>query len=76
MSAAVTPTPEFYSEYGEPLPIARITPAIELVRYCSECNAETSFIADRVCLNGHLGFCVVCGGESIVPFSRTTSEVA
>lgn len=73
--SAVTMTPEFLSEEGLVLPIARITPAIELVRWCSECNAETGFFADRVCLNGHLGFCLVCGAERVMPFTRTTSEV-
>lgn len=75
MSAAATMTPEFYSEDGLALPIARIAPAVEWIRWCGECNAETSFVADRMCPNGLIGSCFVCGAERVTPFTRTTSEV-
>jgi hypothetical protein len=56
-------------------PIANIEPPIEWMRYCSICDKETEFIADRVCLSGLVGNCLGCGDERISPYSRMNSDV-
>jgi hypothetical protein len=58
------------------LPVANLEPAVEWMRFCRQCDLETLFIADRVCVSGLIGTCSKCGDERIAPFTRMNSEVA
>ena len=49
---------------------------VEFMRFCERCDAETRFVADRLCAVGLVGECCACGDERIAPFTRTTGEAA
>lgn len=52
-----------------PLPLP-----IEFMRFCYACEGEHAFVLEQICASGHVGRCLNCGDERIVPFTRTTME--
>jgi hypothetical protein len=46
------------------------------MRYCAVCDKLTIFRADRFCVSGFLGCCIICGDERFAPYTRTTTEAA
>lgn len=46
------------------------------MRFCPRCAGERIFIQVFEVEAGRVGYCVGCGGECFIPFSRTVSEAA
>jgi hypothetical protein len=45
-------------------------------RWCPNCGSEQIFVCVFECEAGRLGYCVGCGEEKLVGWTRTNSEVA
>jgi len=45
-------------------------------RWCAKCGGLQVFVAVYECEAGRVGFCLGCGEEKLVRFSRAVSEVA
>jgi|HubBroStandDraft_2_1064218.scaffolds.fasta_scaffold161375_2 hypothetical protein len=43
-------------------------------RWCPNCGGEQTFVAVYEFHEGRFGFCLGCGDERLVPFSRVNSE--
>jgi hypothetical protein len=56
--------------------VAALDIPVEWMEFCSYCNDERMFFANRDCPYGLIAHCTSCGRERVVPFTRTTSEVA
>lgn len=52
--------------------LAALGVPVEWMRFCTTCDSEQRFVADRECSYGLVGSCANCGEERVVPFSRTT----
>ena len=58
-------------------PLIILDPPREFTHFCDNCEAETRHVADLECSNGSIAYCVFCGEEKLISFSRTTvGEVA
>jgi hypothetical protein len=44
------------------------------MRWCGNCGGEQVFVEVFECEAGRMGFCMGCGNERVIPFSRTNSE--
>jgi hypothetical protein len=47
---------------------------VEWMRYCSSCDRERKFCADRQTKTGLLGYCTGCGTQGHAPFTRMQWE--
>ena len=45
-------------------------------RWCANCGGEQTFVPVYEIHIGRVGYCLGCGEERVVPFSRTNSEAA
>jgi hypothetical protein len=45
-------------------------------RWCANCGGEQTFIPVYEIEHGRVGYCLGCGEEKLVPFTRTNSEAA
>jgi hypothetical protein len=45
-------------------------------RWCANCGGEQTFVPVYEIYQGRVGYCLGCGEERVVPFSRTNSEAA
>jgi hypothetical protein len=45
-------------------------------RWCANCGGEQTFVPVYEMECGRLGYCLGCGEEKVVPFTRTNSEAA
>jgi hypothetical protein len=45
-------------------------------QWCANCGGEQTFVSFYEIEQGRVGFCLGCGSERIVAFTRTNSEVA
>jgi hypothetical protein len=45
-------------------------------RWCPNCGGEQTFVPVYEIHIGRVGYCLGCGEERVVPFSRTNSEAA
>jgi hypothetical protein len=46
------------------------------MRWCANCGGEQTFVPVYEMECGRLGYCLGCGEEKVVPFTRTNSEAA
>lgn len=56
--------------------ITALETVVEWMRYCSTCDSEQTFIADRQCEYGLIGRCFRCDEERIARYTRANSEAA
>jgi hypothetical protein len=56
--------------------VAALETPVEWMRFCPVCECETRFMAGWACDSGLIGFCLWCGAEAVIPFSRMNSEGA
>jgi len=48
----------------------------QFMRFCEKCDSEQIFMAGWECRQGLLGYCLGCGDESVIPYSRANSDAA
>jgi hypothetical protein len=46
------------------------------MRWCANCAGEQVFVPVYEFASGRVGFCLGCGEERVLPFTRTNSEAA
>jgi hypothetical protein len=46
------------------------------MRWCANCGGEQVFVEVYEFAAGRVGFCLGCGEERVIPFTRTNSEAA
>ena len=71
--SATSPTLGFFEYVVDITPLAT---KVEFPRQCLKCESEQTFVAGWECDRGLVGYCMGCGDEWVVPFTRTNSEVA
>lgn len=66
----------------EPIPLALLDPWVkdpwknQDSVWCARCAGNQTFVVVEIFENGRGGYCLGCGEERVVPFSRTNSEAA
>lgn len=58
-------------------PIVALDPLVyQDMRWCAKCAGPRVFVSVFECEAGLVGYCLGCGDERVVQFTRTCSEVA
>jgi hypothetical protein len=75
LTAPIATAPTVSSE-GSGFPVvAPLDPFLyQGMRWCVNCAGEQVFVEVFECEAGRVGFCMGCGNERVIPFSRTNSE--
>lgn len=60
----------------EPRPVYSDLAIYQDMRFCPRCGGEQIFIQVFEIEAGRVGYCVGCGGERFIPFTRSVSEAA